>query len=79
MNEELNINGAPLEMVLEALEACDHAYSFGTDEVIADKAAQLRTAVTSGKVMDIPKVDGLIETMFRLIAQREREVQFRRS
>jgi hypothetical protein len=79
MNDELTINRKPLEKVLDALYACDQAHGFGTDEVIADKAAQLRVVLTPGKPLDVPRADGLVETMFRLIAQREREAQFRRT
>ncbi|MDR2482607.1 MAG: transcriptional regulator GutM [Treponema sp.] len=75
---ELSINREPLEMVLDALLACDHALVFGTDEVIADKTFQLRTVLRAGKGIDIPRADGLVETVFRLITQREGEARFRR-
>jgi DNA-binding transcriptional regulator of glucitol operon len=77
-NDELTINKEPLEKLLDVLFACDQTRCFSTDEVIADKALQLRAALTLRKAVDIPKVDGLVETIFRLIAQREREAGFRR-
>ena len=75
---ELSINREPLAMLLDALLACDHALVFGTDEVIADKTFQLRRVFRAEKGIDIPRADGLIETVFRLITQREREARFRR-
>jgi DNA-binding transcriptional regulator of glucitol operon len=76
-DNELRINREPLKTILAALAACNQTHSFGTDEVIADKAYQLRMAFRSGNAIDIPKADGLIETILRLITQREREAGFR--
>jgi hypothetical protein len=75
---ELSVNREALEMLLDALLVCDHALVFGTDEVIADKTFQLRTVLKAEKGIDIPRADGLVETVFRLMTQREREARFRR-
>ncbi|GMO45351.1 MAG: hypothetical protein Pg6C_07380 [Treponemataceae bacterium] len=72
------VNTRPLALILDALRACDLSQSFSTDEVIVDKVFQLRQAVTAKRAIDVPKVDGLVETVFRLIRQRESEARYRR-
>jgi hypothetical protein len=69
----------PIDMILEALKNCDHRFTFGTDEVIEDKAMQLAGIFKHERYLDVKKADAFIETMFRLITQREKEAAYKAS
>jgi hypothetical protein len=66
-----------IEYLLDKIKSSHHHIEVNTDCLVNDKADQLLRLFSNDKAFDVPRADALVETISRLIDQRDGEAEYK--